>query len=304
MRKATRTLICVLAALALAPAAHAADPHTGFEIRNGSSWTTLSEELTFIKALEGPRVVRLVVGTSAQGRAIRLIIVGPSKTTEQIAAENTALIVCGQHGDEPAGREACLTRIRGHARTTPLSAETLLIMPTANPDGRAANKRNNGQSPSRDINRDYGCPVPAGTCVPFQTPEARAVRDVIAAYDPEVVLDLHEYSTLDARAMLFNRRSEYRQGTPAVQALSDQVNLAAEQRVLQSTTASGTPFTTGIYEQEANSYDRGLRDYAMATGRAFVLFESPRLGRLSSLSRVKAHRVGLDGALSAPRALP
>src|SRR4051812_4183386 len=257
MRKATQALICVLAALAVAPAAHAADPRTGFETRNGASWTTLTEELTFIKALEGPRVVRLVVGTSAHGRAIRLIIVGAPKTTEQIAGEDTALIVCGQHGNEPAGREACLTRIREQAVTNPLSTETLLIMPNVNPDGRAANTRNNGQSPSRDVNRDYGCPLPPGTCVPFQTPEARAVRDVMAAYDPEVVLDLHEYSTQGARAMLFSRRSAYRHGTEPVQALSDQVNLAAEQSVLQSTTVSGTPFTTGVYEQEANSFDRG-----------------------------------------------
>ena len=272
-------------------------PRTGFEIRNGSSWTTLTEELTYLKALEArfpTRVRRLVVGTSGQGRAVRLMIVGPgaAQTPAEIAAQHTPLVVCGQHGNEPAGREACLTRIRGHADSA--SNDTLLVMPTVNPDGRAANTRNNGQG--LDINRDH---CTGSAC--FRTPEARAVRDVMARYDPELVTDHHEYADAGARDVKLNQVGVYRHGSPEVRALSTAANQAARRSILASTTVGGTPFTVGDYVQEANSYELGLRDWAMSHDAAFVLFETPRLGRLSALSRVKAHRVGMTGALSVPR---
>ncbi len=297
-------LTALLAALALTPAAPAAaaGPSTGFEARGGDGWTTLAEEEGFLRALEGPRVRSRVVGTSAQGRAIRLVVVGPPATPAAIRAQSTALLVCAQHGDEPAGREACLARIREQARR-PAAPGTLLVMPTANPDGRAADTREHGGSPPRDVNRDFGC-APGVACTPFLTPEARAVREVIARYDPELVLDHHEDPAPGASAVLLNRRGASRHGMPAVRALGDAANLAAELRLRAATTQTGTFFGVGIYEQAPSTVDRALRDFAPRAGAAFVLVESPSLGRLSPRSRVQAHALAMDGALSVPRVLP
>ncbi|TAL18874.1 MAG: carboxypeptidase, partial [Frankiales bacterium] len=163
-------------------------PQTGFEARGGADWTTHEEELAFLKevARRSTRVRVEVVGRTEQGRPLHLVSIGSPRP--QGTGRPTAMFVGSQHGNEPAGRETSLSLLRDLAFTTDpvlvrqLSQQTVLVVPSANPDGRAANTREN--STGVDINRDH---------LTLQTAEARAISVVLRDLRPDVVLDLHEY---------------------------------------------------------------------------------------------------------------
>ncbi|QGZ51870.1 carboxypeptidase [Streptomyces sp. QHH-9511] len=176
--------------------ASAPPPRTGFETSRGDRWTTEGEESAFLAAVDrgSDRVSVRTIGTTRQGRPIRLATVGAAgragagTDARAAGARTTVLLVCSQHGDEPSGREACLTTVRDLAYAQDpgtrrfLSRTTVLVVPTANPDGREADTR--GNADGVDINRDH---------IALKTAEGRALAALMRDRRPEVVYDLHEY---------------------------------------------------------------------------------------------------------------
>ncbi|WP_330172673.1 M14 family metallocarboxypeptidase [Streptomyces sp. NBC_01498] len=184
---ATAALVVPLTALpsSAAPSApQQTPPRTPFEKSDGADWTTLAEEQRFLAAVDrgGDRVSVGTIGATKQGRPLNLVELGNKH------AVTSLLLICSQHGDEPSGREACLTTVRDLAYPEDpatkrfLDRTSVLVVPTANPDGRAADTR--GNSDGVDINRDH---------IALETAEARAFAALTRDRRPDVIYDLHEY---------------------------------------------------------------------------------------------------------------
>ena len=176
----------------VAAAAPEEPPQTGFEQSGGAEWTTHEQEVEFLAAVDdlSKRVEVDVIGETEEGRPLHLVQIGNPAPRSAAAARKvpTVLYVCSQHGNEPAGREACLKLLRDLAFTddadlvAQLKSMTILFVPSANPDGRAANTREN--SLGTDINRDH---------LNLESKEAQAMAGVVRDYQPDLSIDLHEY---------------------------------------------------------------------------------------------------------------
>lgn len=135
------------------------------------------------------RVVSL--GKSAAGtRDLWLVrVADPNTDPEQT---KRVLILCRQHGDEPASTEALLRLIHGVATggdpalRSALSSVTLYVVPMVNPDGAGAGTRLNANN--ADLNRDWGR---------FTQPETRAVAAAAKRIHPALVVDAHNWDGTD-----------------------------------------------------------------------------------------------------------
>ncbi len=173
---------------------HAGAPKTPFETNGGTRWTRHTEELDFFASIMGPaspNTFRMeeIGRTEELDMPIHLFAFGTDDTGD-VAVEGTrptVYILCSQHGNEPAGREAGIELIRDLAYTDDpsllalLSTANVIITPTANPDGRERNNRENGIT---DINRDH---------LNLRTVEARAFAATSNLWRPYMIVDHHEY---------------------------------------------------------------------------------------------------------------
>lgn len=155
-----------------------AAPTTGFE--DTGDWTTLAQETAFLTQIATETdAVLSEAGRTVQDRPIHRVDLGnPSGST--------VLIVCLQHGAEPASREAGLQLVRDLAYSTDpavtayLASHRVVVIPNVNADGLPDTRNNtNGVNLNRQWYR-------------LQQPEALAVQAVIEDAGPAVIFDAHE----------------------------------------------------------------------------------------------------------------
>ncbi|MES3012872.1 MAG: M14 family metallopeptidase [Pseudomonadota bacterium] len=145
---------------------------------------------------------------SASATTIRLLQAGSSQTgvpiealhfsraplplastgTTARAPRPVVLLVGQQHGDEPAGAEALIViaqELAGGRLAALLDRIDVVLLPRANPDGAAADKRVTASG--IDANRDH---------LLLRTPEAQAQAHLVREFNPVVVVDAHEFTAL------------------------------------------------------------------------------------------------------------
>jgi len=180
------------------PATPGENLRTQWEQTNAATYTSDVNEYAYTAALDAAseRVRVVEIGRTVLGRPINMFIIGypaPKPTARAISNSPTALLNCNVHGNEPSSREGCLILARelafgNDARTIDLLRNmTVLIVPTINGDGRAANIR--GNSTGQDLNRDHSL---------LRQPETFALAAMVRDYTPEVAYDGHEFGNSQA----------------------------------------------------------------------------------------------------------
>lgn len=263
-------------------------PLTPFE--QSGSWTTTPEQVeTFLAAVDAgsPLASVSVLGQSVQGRNIPLVSIGhPAPVAPaDTPAFGSLLVVALQHGHERGALEGALKFLRDVAFTTDpdvlayLAAHPLFVVPCANPDGLALNKRENADD--IDLNRDH---------LALVTPEASILAEIIRDLRPGMIMDLHEgASTYDV---------ELAWGAKPV--MDPQVRAAAESaavdNLIPALQAAG--IDPGLWPTAAGNDERLFRTAGGLRGIVAVLAEVNPAGGRTTAQRTATALAALEAALA------
>jgi hypothetical protein len=124
------------------------------------------------------------IGKSVVNKTLYLVRIQSARQRENVKNLNF-MVIARQHGNEPAGTNAVLSLISDLANDKRQLPDrlTLLLVPMVNPDGANRDTRNNAND--QNLNRDWNAQ---------SQPETKAVYGVFNSYQPEIFLDLHEFT--------------------------------------------------------------------------------------------------------------
>lgn len=153
------------------------------------TFTSQEEMNTFIKDLtvKNKNVQLKTIGQSTEGRDIPMLLFSNDSKKGKINSKKPLIWIQGQiHGNEPAAGESTLVIAQWLAEGklgNVLDKVNIAIVPRINPDGSYYFKRYTAEN--SDANRDY---------LKVELPEVQTIHKAINTYNPEVILDVHEYT--------------------------------------------------------------------------------------------------------------
>ncbi len=250
MRLIAPLLFLLLSLACTAPAQAAPPPVTSYHGMTA---------LLHADAARSPWVSLASAGQSVHKRPLWLVrLRDPSVPSAQTLR---LLILCRQHGDEPASTEALLGLIQSVAdsKDPALRADlrhvTLYVVPMVNPDGAEQGTRRNAVH--ADLNRDWG---------PFRQPETRAMAHLLALLRPALVVDAHNWDSGDEynADCLEIRRADH---SPLGEA-----ELALQQQSVQSLASAGYSVQSFAYGPDNDP--RLAHRYCTSLGLPSLLVET------------------------------
>jgi hypothetical protein len=220
------------------------------------------------------------IGRSTGGRDIPIVYLTAEGLGDPAAIRRlgrpTIWLIGQQHGNEPAGGEAMLALASALAKgdlAPLLSKVTVVVVPRANVDGAAADKR--VLASGADPNRDH---------LLLSQPEVRALHEAMRVLPPDVVFDHHEFSV----AWRWVEKFKGLQGSDVM--------------ILEATNPSIPPALTkiarGLYRPalEAAIKQHGLSSFDYVTTEAGVADRRVSLG--GTAPGIARNTFGLRGAVS------
>ncbi len=183
-----RALLAGIVAFTTIDAAPMTAQETPLEANGFERLTSHSELVSFLESLaeSSDRISVHTLGSSVEGRRIPYLKVSTGPFGADREHRLVALLFAQQHGNEPSGKEAMLALARDLAvgeYDEPLRSVDLLMVPQVNPDGAERHERQNALG--QDLNRSH---------LILDAPEVGLLRELFHRWNPEVTVDLHEYS--------------------------------------------------------------------------------------------------------------
>ncbi|WP_144527585.1 M14 family metallocarboxypeptidase [Peribacillus simplex] len=169
------------------------DPNVSFNTpafkQNKIAFTSQEEMLDHIKSLSHKykNIQFKTIGKSTEGRDIPMLLFSKDSKRPNKSSHKPLIWIQGQiHGNEPASGESTLVLAQWLAEGKlgdVLDRVNVAIVPRVNPDGSYYFKRYTAND--MDANRDY---------LKVEYPEVQTIHQSIDDYEPEVILDVHEYT--------------------------------------------------------------------------------------------------------------
>ena len=211
-------------------------------------------------AAASPDIMTMDIGTSSGGRQVQLVTLTAGGSDPKTNGKPTLLAQAGIHSGEIDGKDAGLMLLRdyvtGNRKLHQLvERANLLIVPILNVDGHEragpynrmnqrgpenAGWRSNGNN--LNINRDY---------TKLDTPELRAVMDVINRYKPDLYLDIHVTDGEDYQYdITYGYTAPFASDSPAIAHWLDKILRGRLDKALTDAGHIPGPLVFGVNPQE------------------------------------------------------